>query len=236
MKKVFAVSILCVAVLAAIPAFAGIIILGQPPDQGNGNCFPFGCAYGFGDTAEYQQVYSSTQFSGSITITALQFFNTQINSGATEMNSGTWTIALSTTSADWNTLSGNFASNLGSNNTVVFSGNLDQPWTFGDTLNITLTTPFTYNPANGNLLMDVMVSGASDNGPIFFDTNSNNDYMGRVFCPSGLPCSTGTVESGNGLVTGISYGSSTTPEPDTLVMFGSGVLGLAGLLRRKFLV
>jgi PEP-CTERM motif len=34
----------------------------------------------------------------------------------------------------------------------------------------------------------------------------------------------------------ITFGSSTpgTPEPGTLVMFGSGVIGLAGLLRRKF--
>jgi len=36
----------------------------------------------------------------------------------------------------------------------------------------------------------------------------------------------------------ITLGSATptpgTPEPGTLVMFGSGVIGLAGLLRRKF--
>jgi len=35
----------------------------------------------------------------------------------------------------------------------------------------------------------------------------------------------------------VTFGSSTpgnTPEPGTLVMFGSGVIGLAGLLRRKF--
>jgi hypothetical protein len=33
----------------------------------------------------------------------------------------------------------------------------------------------------------------------------------------------------------VSYSSqSTVPEPGTLMMFGSGVIGLAGLLRRKF--
>ena len=36
---------------------------------------------------------------------------------------------------------------------MVFSGNLSQPWAFGDTLHINLTTPFAYNPADGNLLM-----------------------------------------------------------------------------------
>src|ERR1700690_2138574 len=50
-------------------------IIGLPADPGNGNCFPFGCAY----NGSYQQVYSSSQFSGPMTITALSFYNTQIN-------------------------------------------------------------------------------------------------------------------------------------------------------------
>jgi hypothetical protein len=29
-------------------------------------------------------------------------------------------------------------------------------------------------------------------------------------------------------------GGTSTPEPGTLVMFGSGIIGLAGMLRRKF--
>ena len=46
-------------------------------------------------------------FSGPITITGLEFFNTQFNSGAHEesaIDTGTFTVSLSTTSASWDTL------------------------------------------------------------------------------------------------------------------------------------
>ena len=103
------------------------IIVGLPPDANTGNCAPFGCSY----SGQFQQVYTAGAFSGPITIADLEFFNTAVNTGANSMNFGIWTISLSTTSADWNTLSGTHASNLGADNTVVFSGNLSQPWVFG---------------------------------------------------------------------------------------------------------
>src|SRR5690348_567810 len=72
----------CVLLAWALPATASPIVVGNPPDAGVDNCFPFGCAY----EGEYQQVYSSSLFSGPITITDLEFYNTQFNSGATTMN------------------------------------------------------------------------------------------------------------------------------------------------------
>jgi hypothetical protein len=228
MKHVLVACILCL--LLAAPAMAGITV-GLPADSGTGNCFPFGCAY----SGEYQQVYNSGQFSGSLTITSLEFFNTQLNTGATAMNSGNWAISLSTTSADWNTLSSTFASNVGADNTLVFNGNLAQPWAFGDTLQINLSTPFTYNPLNGNLLLDVVVTGASQSGgTLYFDTNgynnggfNGNTFLGRVY-------NSGSISNGYGLVTGFNEGVSSTPEPSTLLTFGSGILGLAGLARKRF--
>jgi hypothetical protein len=234
MKRTLAALIACVALLAAVPAFAaGTVIVGNPPDVGTGNCFPFGCAY----SGEYQQVYNSGQFSGPITITDLEFFNTQVNFGATGTNTGNFAISLSTTSADWNTLSSTFGNNIGTNNTLVFSGSISQPWAFGNTLTINLTTPFTYNPGAGNLLMDVVATGTNDaGGVIYFDTNgyngggfNGNTFLGRVY-------NGGTVNSGYGLVTGFSTGVSTVPEPGSLALLGSGVLGLAGVLRHKFKV
>ena len=100
-------------------ASAGVVV-GLPPDSGTGNCFPFGCSY----NTEYQQVYNSGQFFRAITITDLEFYNTQFDDGATSTNSGTWTIYLSTTAADSNTISSTYASNIGVDNTEVFSGNL----------------------------------------------------------------------------------------------------------------
>ncbi|HVO61337.1 MAG TPA: PEP-CTERM sorting domain-containing protein [Terriglobales bacterium] len=233
MKNLLGMLCVCIALLVAMPAVAGVVV-GLPPDAGTGNCFPFGCAY----SGEYQQVYTSSLFNGPITITDLEFFNTQVDFGATAMNSGNWAISLSTTSADWNTLSSTYANNIGANNTLVFNGDLSQPWAFGNTLTITLSTPFTYDPSQGNLLMDIFVTGATTpGGSIYFDTNGynggsldGNTIFGRVYCSGCYP--SGVVNNGYGLVTGFSTGTA-TPEPGTLMLLGSGALGIVGVLRRK---
>ena len=228
MKMTLATLLVCLALLMAIPAMADVTV-GLPADSGQGNCFPWGCAY----SAEYQQVYTHTAFPGTVTITGLEFFNTQYNSSSTQLPTGNWAISLSTTSVGLNTISGNFAGNLGADNTAVWSGNINQAWTVGNTLTITLSTPFTYNPANGNLLMDVVGSGVSlPGGVTYFDTNSTSNVVSRVYCSSGVACTPGTQNYGYGLVTDFVTGT-TTPEPGTLVMLGTGILGLAGTLRRK---
>ncbi len=216
-----------------VPVVRAGLIIGEPADSNTSNCDPFGCAY----SGEYEQVYASSQFSGPITITNIEFFNTKQDFFASTMNSGSWAISLSTTSANWNTLSSTFASNKGTNNTLVFNGSLVQPWAFGDTLTIALSKPFMYNPAAGNLLMDVVATGVSGGVgqpvSIEFDTNGYNSgnfngdtIMGRVY----LTGSTRTVNSGYGLVTG--FNAATVPMPAAYLLFASGLVGLAAMRRR----
>lgn len=215
-----------------VPVVRAGLIIGEPPDPVFANCDPFGCAY----SGEYQQVYTSSQFSGPITITNIEFFNTRDNARASSMNSGSWAISLSTTSADWNTLSSTFSLNTGSNNTLVFDGSLAQPWTFGDTLTIGLSKPFTYNPSSGNLLMDVVATdvsgGVGQPVSIYFDANGYNDanyngntIMGRVYLIGGVA----TVNSGYGLVTGF---NAAVPIPGAILLFAPGLVGLAAMRRR----
>lgn len=204
-----------VLLCAALPALASPIVVGTP-STGSGNCFPFSCGY----NGEYQQVYTGSDFSGPITITGLEFSNTQYNSGTTAI-AGTWTFDLSTTTAAWNTLSTTPASNIGSDNTQVFTGSISQAWAFGDTLTFVFATPFTFNPANGNLLLDVQASGVtSTGGNLFFDYDgSGSGVFGRYF--------NGQTAT-DGLVTGFMTNAQSVPEPGSLAVFGLG-LGLLAL-------
>ena len=181
MRKLWLLIALCCLALA-VPAFADILIIGNPPDCGSGNCFPYGCPY----NAEYQQVYTKSQFPNqTITISDLYFYNTQYNSGASSLPTGNFTVTLAESTADWNSISGNYASNLAGSQNVqqVFSGPIAGPWSFGNTLDIHLTTPYTYDPNQGNLLMDVVGSGVSLPTNIYFDVHSGTNYFTRVRTP-----------------------------------------------------
>ena len=73
------------------------------------------------------------------------------------MLSGTYQVSLSTTSKPVNGLSSNLASNIGADNTVIFTGNLGGTGTVSS-FTITGTAPFVYDPAAGNLLVDIVVT------------------------------------------------------------------------------
>jgi hypothetical protein len=76
-------------------------------------------------------------------------------------------------------------------------------------------------------------SGCSVDNPIYWDENSG------INCPSpGCPSTAyentiGSIPSETFTLTGTPVPPPTTPEPSSIMLFGSGILGIAGVLRRK---
>jgi len=214
----------CPILLLFVLAGAGLtlkaaVIVGLPADP-SGNCYPFGCV--FPPATVYQQVYNSNNFAGPITIAALTFFRTKTDTGA-DLNTGTYSISLSTTSTAVNGLDiTNFGNNVGPDNTLFFIGTLPASVAFGSSFTL-IGTPFTYNPANGNLLIDMRISGVAHSGlPTFFDARNGtaDGIFSRAtdFC-SGIP----TCNQSYGLVTEFQT-SADIPEPGTLTLLITGVL------------
>ena len=128
-------------------------------------------------TPEFQQVYSALALPpGSTTFTGIAFY-----CYGGQPNSGTFKISLSTTSASTSPNdtypfvtglnASNLSTNVGSDNTVVYTGTL--PSLSNGMLTITFTTPFTYNTANGNLLLDVQpFTTATNSNPFIYCWNS----------------------------------------------------------------
>ncbi len=69
-------------------------------------------------------------------------------------------------------------------------------------------------------------NGVVNNGdPVFWDVNSGPSLASEN--------SLGTIPSESFTLLGHSGGGGSSPEPSTITLFGSGVLGLTGILRRK---
>ncbi|HEY1886101.1 MAG TPA: PEP-CTERM sorting domain-containing protein [Roseiarcus sp.] len=206
-KTAVAAAALAYPFLGCAPASA--LVIGAPAT--GGNFIPFGSIAGY---PEYQQLYAAADFSGPITIDDLEFF-TVPDSGTGTPNPGVFTISLSTTSAQVNALSTTLSSNLGSNNTAVYDATL--PAVQSGVLTIILTTPFTYNPANGNLLIDLVETTPYTGGPAFEFNGASGGLFSGGYSGQTIP-----VTNDSGLVTGF----STVPEPPTWAMM---LLGFAGL-------
>ncbi len=183
--------------------------------EGNsGNFNPFNKGT---NTMRYQQVYAASQFGtvpvGGAWITAIAF-RADAGWGGFATTLPAIQINLSTTAKAPDGLSVTFTNNVGANDTVVFNGPLTlssaatgNPRAFD--IVIPLTTPFFYNPAAGNLLLDVRNTGGGLTTQ-FDAVNANGDSVSRV---DGVPASatSGDPPDSLGLVTQFTLGGSTPP-------------------------
>jgi len=158
--------------------------------QGNtGNLFPLFSS----QPIRYQQVFDASQFSrlnpGGGLINRLAFRGhgpgTPFTSTVAQLQ-----VNLSTTSKTPDGLSSTFSDNVGPDDTQVFSGPFQTAITFtGDPKNfevvVIFTTPFFYDPAKGNLLLDVRnMQGGVEVPPLDQEldgTSVTGDSVSRVY-------------------------------------------------------
>jgi hypothetical protein len=210
--------------------------------EGNGNNgFPFNISNFSLPSQRYQQVYGAGDFStlgGPRLITAITFRPDDTFGAAFSSTLANIQINLSTTTAAVDALSTTFASNVGANDTVVYSGalplsssNIGGPPRNFDIV-ITLQTPFLYNPASGNLLMDVRNFNAGLTTQ--FDADSTTgDAISRIFTNvSGVGSATADGFDTNGLVTQFTF-SASVPEPSVMLLLGTAVTGSVVYVRYR---
>jgi hypothetical protein len=217
-------SALCV--VALLTGFAGpahavsSVLIGNPPQSGAGNCVPFGCD-GPGASMQYQQVYDSGEFPEEITIREIVFFRNEVAGG--DLHGGDFTITLSTTSKAVNGLDELDLNNNIGGDEATFVENVTLAPLFDGTLLTFTGNPFIFDPANGNLLINIEVTGNHNGTTMFFD--------GHVGTATGFYS---RVHDFNGGFD--DYGLKTAflvPEPGTALLLGGGLLLLAGLRRRE---
>jgi hypothetical protein len=183
------------------------------------NCIPFLCnTTDFFlkvpvSNVDYQQVYAVSTFAGPTSISSLTFYYDSSRGGWSTVISGTYSVYLSTTSAVVNALDGvSLANNRGFDWTFfggLSSGNDTNPF-------ITVSgTPFSYDPAKGNLLVEIIGSGQIVTGNVlgvngYIQADDNGVLISRA----------------------VEY-STVVPEPGTLALVGLGIVGVAGVARYK---
>jgi hypothetical protein len=201
-------------VLILAEASAASLVVGT--SSGGGNAFPFGGGVG-GAATRYQQAYSASDFSGiggPFAITSIDFLG-----GSGNLAPSTYTLYFSTITAGIDSLSNvNFGSNRGADNalfaTLTLAGTAPPTLMFAG-------TPFNYNPANGNLLLDIVVSP----GGIQANTGFGGHYQStsNAFGIFSRYHDFGMGNIGWGLVTQFDY--QAVPEPAV-----GGLIGIALVL------
>lgn len=183
--------------------------------EGDGaNAFPFHISSFFPPvpSMRYQQVLHSSEFGafgGPAVITQIAFRPDGVFGNAFSSVLPSVRIDLSTTSAAPDALSPIFAGNVGADATPVFNGSLPLSSVYAGPAGgpkdfdivVNLTTPFFYDPAAGNLLLDVRNFGGGST--TFLDIqNPLGDSTSRVFSTvSGSVNDPSGVETSAGLVT-----------------------------------
>lgn len=187
-------------------------------EGGSNNGYPWNRG---ANSMRYMQIYDSSNLTaqganGPLLITRLRF---RADSSAGSWAGGTYSsldVSMSTCPVDHLAASATFASNHGADLTTVHTGAFTinggisgspGPWA----VDLQLTQPFVYNPANGDLVVDVHLDGATYSG----GTLAQGDAVGgttppaangtRVYSTTSATAATGSIGTDYTLVTEFTF-------------------------------
>jgi hypothetical protein len=171
-------------------------------------------------------MYAASEFSGPISITSITFYNTEDVPG--NIQEGTYTFRLSTSPLTVATMDfTDFAANVGADEALFAVADLSGSAFPSFSI---LGGPFVYDPADGDLLLDITVTYGVESPAVFLDSRSGT--AGGAFSRYH---NYGAAFADWGLVTGFNEAGGAIPEPSTLLLIPTAMVGLAFLRRRAAL-
>jgi hypothetical protein len=213
------------AAAGQVPGAANVVV----PNYNTTNEGSTAVTYPFSQNSmRYQQVYLAAQFPVAGPISEIAFRpDGPLGTGAGTLSpllpTGlTVKVMLSTTSMAPGGLSTTFTDNLGSDNTVVYDSSVNGPWQFSTSfagpggtqpsdynafdIRMRLPGTFYYDPAKGNLLLDVTITASASGLPALDAEATQSGTVSRLYATS----ATATVATGSdstGLATQFTFGS-----------------------------
>lgn len=205
-NRVFATGAMALGLFAATTVQATVITVG--PTNTGGDC-TFPCM------ERLQQAYDSSVFGGQVTINEISFFST-----GTHLMNATYSLFVGNVD-NYNGLTSDLSANASSGTTFFDSLVLSGSFFSGNVT--TFIGAFNYNPAQGDLLIDIIRTA---------ETGINT---GQFAASSGLPIARAYQWPGGSSFSQVGYGISTqfevVPTPGALITLMFGLLGL-GFARR----
>lgn len=197
------------------------------------NCLPFGCVASQNLTV-FQQIYAGSSFGGPMSIGSVSFYKDASSAAGATLETASFNLSFYVATTTVAGLTTNEAANRGTLladfGTFSFSGGVP------DVLTLASLTAFTYNPAAGNLLLQLTVLSDTAGGlGAAFKSDIRTPAQGAVTRRAVFTDIPFNFTATNGLVTTFSSKTATPPVPEPatwgMMILGLGLVG--GALRRQ---
>jgi hypothetical protein len=231
------VTVLVVASAVAVGSVSAQVTVGTP-GAGQPNNFPFGKSAGY---TKFQEFLNASYFTAPLNINAVTFYRTANTTGTFQQ--GTFSLFLNSTTTTLNNynFSNPSANEVAANRKLIGTFVVADAATTAATIKFTGAGTFNYNPAMGNLLIDVdftPVGGFFGGGSATFDSfsdqvNFNQSNLVATSSDPNVPFGYNASARGSGLVATFGVASTVVPEPSSVFLMSAGLAGLLFAARRK---